>query len=127
MKEFKVIIAGGRDFTDFSMMCKIMDNLLSAKKIDHKIVIVSGNARGADLLGEKYASLRKYSIAEYPAQWDLHGRSAGYRRNEEMSRQSDAAVVFWDGMSRGSEHMVNISKASGKPYKVVEYNMAIPA
>ena len=121
MKKFRVIIAGGRDFTDLSIMCKVMDISLSSKKIDHEIVIVSGTARGADLTGERYANLRGYTIAPHPAQWDLHGKSAGYRRNEEMSRYCDAAVIFWDGESRGSKHMIDISKASGKPYKVVNY------
>ena len=45
-----------------------------------------------------------------PADWNKYGKSAGYKRNEEMANIADAALVIWDGESRGSKHMIDIAK-----------------
>ena len=51
--EFKVIIAGGRDFNDFDMLKSSVDKLLkNVDKSKNDIIIVSGKAKGADSLGE---------------------------------------------------------------------------
>lgn len=105
---FKVIIAGSRDFNDYSFLKEKLDILLSEIKDD--IEIVSGKARGADQLGEKYAKERNYSIAEFPADWNRFGNSAGYIRNEEMAKYANACVAFWMNNSRGTKHMIDLSE-----------------
>jgi len=116
----KVIIAGGREFNDLDLMTKKMDFFLSHAK-DLNIEIVSGVARGADLLGEEYAKLRNYPVKQFPADWDKYNKGAGYKRNTEMAEYADALIAFWDGESRGTMHMINIAKKKGLPVKVVEY------
>ena len=77
---FKVIIAGGRDFSDYELLKSKCDYYLS--NLDNpKVIIISGAARGADSLGEQYARERGYDIDSHPADWDKYGKSAGYRRN----------------------------------------------
>lgn len=66
----KVIIAGGRTFTDYPLLVKACDNALS-KQIE--VEIVSGTANGADKLGERYAMEKGYSIKRFPANWDKQG------------------------------------------------------
>lgn len=116
---FKLIVAGSRNFDDYDFLKDTLDHLLQNKLPN--VVIVSGNARGADVLGEKYAVERGLDIAEFPAEWDKHGKSAGYRRNVEMADYSDACVVFWDGVSKGSKHMADIAKKKGLQLKVINY------
>jgi hypothetical protein len=84
--------------------------------------VVSGKARGADSLGERYASEFGIIVAKFPADWNRFGKRAGYVRNEEMAHYADKAVVFWDGISKGSRHMIDIMKKLKKPCKVVLYN-----
>lgn len=115
---FKVIIAGSRNFDDYELLKTKMDYLLSQKQ---DIEIVSGAARGADQLGERYAAERGYALKQFPADWNTYGKSAGYRRNTEMAEYADAAVVFWDGKSRGSKHMINLAKAKELAVRVVWY------
>lgn len=74
------------------------------------IEIVSGTANGADKLGEKYAEEHGYTVKQFPADWDKHGKSAGYKRNTEMGDYCDMAVVFYDGQSKGSQHMIDIMR-----------------
>lgn len=120
--EFRVIIAGGRDFNDYELLKKKLDNLLRLKRKSSEITIVCGKARGADSLGEKYAIEHGFKIAEYPAQWDKHGLSAGYKRNLVMAQNADALVAFWDGKSKGTSHMIKLAKKMKLDYRIINYN-----
>lgn len=115
---FKVIIAGTRSFDDYDLLRTKMDHLLSRR---HEVEIVSGAARGADQLGERYAAERGFALKQFPADWHTYGKSAGYRRNAEMAEYADAVVVFWDGKSRGSKHMVDLARAKGLEVRVIIY------
>ncbi len=75
---YRVIIAGGREFNDYGLLCQTCDRILSQKHQTHDIVIISGAARGADTLGERYAQERGYAIERFPADWE----SLDVRRKE---------------------------------------------
>lgn len=70
MKDFKVIIAGSRSFTDYSLLCRKCDHLLSEKVKTSRIIIIQSGARGADSLGKEYAIERGYEVIAFPAKWD---------------------------------------------------------
>lgn len=112
----KVIVAGGRDFSDYQLLCRKLDAILSQQ---NAVQIVCGEARGADSLGRKYAEERGYTILSFPADWNRYGRSAGFRRNEQMAQVADALVAFWDGQSKGTANMIELMK--NKPTRVVRY------
>ena len=114
----KVIIAGGRDFDDYNML-KAACNWALSKLIN--IEIVSGGAKGADSLGEKYASESGYSCKTFPADWEKYGRAAGYKRNSEMAKYANCLIAFWDGKSKGTQHMINIAKNNGLQIKIINY------
>lgn len=116
---FKVIIAGGRDFYDHELLGRTMDNLLS--NITDEIQVVCGMARGADSVGDVYAAEKDYSVKYFPAEWDKYGKSAGYRRNEQMAEYADALVAFWDGKSKGTKHMIETARKHGLKVRVVPY------
>ena len=116
----KLIVAGGRDFKDYKRLCKILDNLLqNTKKED--IQIVCGGARGADDLGRDYGEDRDIDVKIFEADWDKYGRSAGYKRNVEMAKYSTHCVLFWDGVSKGTKHMLDLAKQYGLELRVYRY------
>lgn len=119
-KEFKVIIAGSRKFDNYNLLRLRMNELLY-KKLEQscKISIISGAASGADTLGERYAKENGYALIIKPANWALYGKSAGFIRNKEMANIADACVVFWDGVSKGSKHMIDIAEQIGIQLKIV--------
>lgn len=124
MKELdlKVIIAGGRDFSDYDLLCKTCDILLAGRNV---IEIVSGTARGADSLGERYAKEKGINIKKFPADWNKWGKSSGYRRNAEMARYGNLLIAFHDGISRGTKNMIEISREKKLEVHVVKYKKKI--
>lgn len=104
----RVIVAGSREVTDFTTVQAAITS-----SGFQPTVILSGTAKGVDQLGEKYATLNNIKIERYPAQWDSFGKSAGYRRNIEMSENADALVAVWDGKSKGTKHMIDIANRNG--------------
>ena len=120
---FKLIVAGSRSFNDYDLLKRKLDHLLSNKDLA-TVHIVSGTAHGADQLGERYAKERGCQLDLFPANWARYGKSAGFERNARMARHADAAVVFWDGESRGALHMANTMKQFNKPVRLVQYLQA---
>ena len=112
----RVIIAGGRDFSDKEVAFEALNTVINPGDI-----IVSGHARGADMLGEMYAKEYGLELELYPAEWDKYGRSAGYIRNRQMAEVADALVAFWDGKSRGTKNMIETAEKLELPVFVFDY------
>lgn len=99
----RTIIAGSRDCLDFEILLETIG------KVPWEITsVVCGMARGADLLGRNLALEAGLDMHEFPADWKGLGKSAGYRRNEQMAEFAEACIVLWDGESRGSKHCLNL-------------------
>lgn len=121
MKDFKVIIAGGRDFDDYNLLVQTFNRVMRTKITTHHVIIVSGAARGADKLGERLARQLQLTVDSFPADWDKHGRAAGPIRNTQMAKHADALIAFWDKKSRGTKNMIDTMRKLDKPYRIVYY------
>ena len=124
MDNFKVIIAGSRGFSNYKLLREQCNKFLREKRKTSNIIVVSGHARGADTLGEKYAQDEGFALEIYPAQWKKFGKRARYRRNEQMAEVADALIAFWDGSSKGTKHMIDIMNEKNLLVRVVEYETA---
>lgn len=114
--DFKVIIAGSREYSDYEFLKDMCDYLLQNKISEgFNIIVISGHARGADILGERYANERGFKCIQFPAQWDKYGKSAGYRRNVEMAENANCLIAFFSDIAenKGTQHMVNIAREKG--------------
>ena len=105
----RTIIAGSRDITKYEYVEKAVESF-KAEKLQNVTVVISGTARGVDRLGEEYARKNSLLCEKYPADWDKHGRSAGYKRNELMAGKAEALIALWDGKSRGTKHMIDLAE-----------------
>ena len=112
----KLIIAGGRNFTDYDLLKTKIDRILSNTE---SVEVVSGGARGADALGERYAKERSHSCTIFPADWDKYGRGAGYIRNKQMAQYATHLIAFWDGKSKGTKHMITLANEYALKVRVV--------
>ena len=121
MDNFKVIIAGSRGFSNYKLLHEQCNKFLREKRKTHNIIIISGGARGADKLGEKYSQDEGFELEVFKANWDKYGKSAGFRRNEQMGEVADALIAFWDGKSHGTKHMIDIMNNKNLEVRVINY------
>jgi len=121
MQEFKLIVAGGRDYNDYDKLSAEVFSYAEMVGLDIGVSIVSGMARGADMLGRTFALREGVALHEFPADWETHGKAAGFIRNRAMAEASDGLLAFWDGHSRGTAHMIQTMRDMGKPVHIVRY------
>lgn len=117
------LVVGSRTFDDYDILKNEMDAYLADTK---DVVIVSGGAKGADSLAERYAKEKGYSVEVFKADWKRYGRAAGPIRNEEMqkfiSQFSDrVCIAFWDGKSKGTQSNFNLARRYKNPLKIVKF------
>jgi len=135
---FKIIVAGGRNFHDFSVVVTYLDRLLRKRLQEgEELIIVSGAAPGVDKLGADWAHLNKIDVKEFPAPWDdiegkpasqigvtisgkKYWKRAGHVRNKQMAEYADGLIAFWDGQSRGTSDMISQAKKHKLKVKVVK-------
>ena len=117
---FRVIIAGTRSFNDYELLRDSCNNLLSEKQRTHTVVVISGTARGADQMGERYARERGFQLRRFPADWEQYGKSAGHIRNAKMADNADALIAFWDGESKGTKNMIDNARRKGLAVRVIQ-------
>lgn len=117
--EFKLIVAGGRDFTNYRLLTNTILYLANNTYADSEISIVSGMANGADKLGFTFAVSHNVKRYQYPADWSL-GRSAGFIRNKQMGDFADGLLAFYSG-TPGTRHMIEYMRSLNKPVYIVTY------
>ena len=111
----KIAIIGSRNFTNYKLLQEILEQY--KPKIT---LVVSGAAKGADSLGEKWALENNIQTLIFPADWNQYGKRAGFIRNEDIIKNCDCCVAFWDGESKGTKHSLSLCKKYNKPYEIVQ-------
>ena len=114
----RIVVAGCRDYDNYKEAKIYIDFCIRRIKDEYELVFVSGDCRGADKLGERYALENGYEVEYYPAEWEKYGKSAGPKRNEKMAEVADYVICFWDGKSRGTGSMIKCAERYGKELKV---------
>ena len=120
----RVLVCGGRDYgtrmTEEGYVVKnqfeidrlntVLDTLLAEFG---DLVIIQGEAKGADSLARDWAYRNRVMTLSFPADWKQYGKSAGYQRNTQMLEEGkpDLVVAFPGG--RGTEMMCEIATKAG--------------
>jgi len=114
----KLLIAGSRSL---KIPAKTIQRICRRAniEIEHLTEVVSGKARGVDTSGESFAKELNITIKDFPADWSKYGKAAGPIRNRQMAEYCDAAIIIWDGYSRGSFNMMEEMDRLRKPYYLV--------
>ena len=85
-------------------------------------LIVSGGAKGADALAERYARENIIPMDVNPPNFKF-GRSAFFIRNQEIVDTSDHIIAFPTGDSRGTYNTISKARKAGKPITVIEITL----
>tara|TARA_A100001201_G_scaffold111214_1_gene95171 strand:+ start:74 stop:3061 length:2988 start_codon:yes stop_codon:yes gene_type:complete len=111
-RPLNVIVAGGRNYSDYKTVKAKLDDFRSTLKPGREINIISGGATGADSLGERYAKENNLDIRRFSADWNQHGKAAGPIRNEQMAAEGDVLISFPGGT--GTKNMIKNMRSRGK-------------
>jgi len=99
----KVIVCGGRDFTDQARLYKFLDRFHRKHSLE---IVVEGDSRGVDRMAGYWARKNRIEDRKYPADWNALGKAAGPLRNQQMidAEKPDAVIAFQGG--HGTADMV---------------------
>jgi GH18 family chitinase len=112
----KAAIIGSRSFNNYDL---VLETLLEYENTI--TLIVSGGAKGADTLGERWAKEKNKEVLIFYPEWDKYGKSAGFRRNKDIIENSDIVFAFWDGVSKGTKSSIDLSNKLNKELKIIKW------
>jgi hypothetical protein len=118
----RVLVCGGRDFTDQEFVIRTLDRLsLKWPKTPPDeygnwlpaVTIIAGEAQGVDVHAAAWAMVNHTNYRGFAADWAKHGKAAGPIRNQQMIQEGrpDLVVAFPGG--RGTADMVARAKKAG--------------
>jgi hypothetical protein len=115
----KVGIVGSRFFDDFAYLEKIVNYYES--KNGTITTIISGGAKGADSLAEKYAEKYHKKLVIHHAIWKKNGvynPRAGLERNTLIVNDADYIIAFPSKTSKGTYDTINKAEKAGVRVKI---------
>jgi hypothetical protein len=112
----RILVCGGRDYADARSLNATLDTLHAERPVTE---LIHGAARGADRLAAAWAETRRIPALAFPADWERHGKSAGFLRNADMLRQGRPGVVLAFPGGRGTAHMVKLARKAGVPVREI--------
>lgn len=126
----KIAVTGSRSIQDadtvFMHLDKTIDWLVKEGWIDAEepVSIVSGGAKGVDTLAKMYADINDYDFFLYKPYHLVDNRTEYdpkyfFARNKQIVDNADYIVVFWDGESHGTAHVLKLCNKSKKPYQLI--------
>ena len=111
----RIIVAGSRRYNNYYYFSDCIFDVLEDFS-DQSVCFISGAAKtGADALIIRWCKEYNCPWAEFPADWDNKGLGAGYIRNSEMALVATDLIVFFDGVSKGTTHMLDTAKKKNIP------------
>jgi hypothetical protein len=111
-------VVGSRTFSDYKLLDETLTRFHQVNPITE---IVSGGARGADSLAERWANENNIPVKVYPAEWEKYGRRAGMIRNRYIISNSEYCFAFWDGFSHGTKNDIELCHKFNIPCTIVRF------
>ena len=128
----RLLVCGSRDYSDRRSVFAVLDRYLA--KYGEKLIVIEGEARGADTLARLWAEDRGLAahrrIMKFPAHWrhtdacepgcrELVGKGAGPRRNRQMLAEGmpDGVIAFHRDLPAGvgTLDMVDAATRANRP------------
>lgn len=104
----RIAIVGSRDYLNMEEVIAFVDTLAMDD------IVITGGARGVDIVAETAARKRGLEVVVFLADWDQYGKAAGYMRNQQLVDDCDTLVAFWDGTSNGTRDSISKATKAGK-------------
>jgi hypothetical protein len=113
---YRILVTGSREWVDWRTVTTAL--IEAAEGEPRPVTVVHGCARGADFIAAQAARKLGWEVEDHPADWNRHGKAAGFRRNAEMvALGADICLAFIRDGSRGATHCAETARKAGIPVK----------
>ena len=117
----RLAVVGSRDFASKELVFERLGTIFDKIDVNRDtLTIISGGAQGPDSWAEEFAKDYGIKYVVHLPDWDLHGRSAGYKRNHTIWDDATCGIAFWDGESDGTRHSFKLAREQNKPLRIIE-------
>lgn len=118
----KLAVVGSRSFMNRNTVFHIL--MEYHKVFGDELSFVSGGCpQGPDRFAEEFAELFEIPITVFPANWNEHGRAAGFIRNSDIVNACDEVVAFWDRKSNGTRDTITKAQKQNKEVIIVDTDL----
>lgn len=118
----RVLVCGSRTYGAEGPELDAMTSLLWG--LAESDTVVHGGAKGADTTAGLIAMDWGCPVEVFRAEWDKHGKAAGFIRNQQMLDSGVSLVMAFVNKplvdSKGTAHMVSLARKAGVRTIVVE-------
>ena len=126
-QELRVLVATTRTYRDWPGFCRELDNAIARALIalhNGEVVLLAPEMDAQ--FARRYAAERHVRLVEYAANFQADGRGAVFMRNRRLVSAAHTVVAFWDGMSRGTQFIIDLATERAVPVHVVDINARAP-
>lgn len=111
----RVLITGSRNWEDRVTIETALQQVQAEAGITRdNVVVVHGGARGADRMAGWIAEQLGMKVEVHPADWERHGKAAGFIRNQEMvDADIDLVLSFNRDDSAGTRQCTRLAENAG--------------
>lgn len=120
---YRVLITGSRTWTDEETINNALRAVWEEQGRPADMVLLSGNCpTGADAICERIWEKNGLTVERYPADWETHGKAAGFIRNKIMvDSNPDICLAFRKNKSKGTTHTIDLALKAGILVRVWEH------
>lgn len=105
-------IIGSREMNDEELFKKGLAQAIELWGTPQEVV--SGGARGADTLGERWARKHGIPVRVFKPDWLRHGKAAGPIRNRDIITHATHVVAFPSRKGKGTQHAMKLAEKEDK-------------
>lgn len=123
----RVLVCGGRDYKDRANVYRWLTTMFEPAYPNDvngtagtwlprpDLHLIVGGAKGADQFAEDWAVVHWVQYSVYTADWNKHGKAAGYIRNRQMLEEGKPDLVIAFPGGNGTADMVAQARAAKVP------------
>ena len=83
-------------------------------------VIICPESQETNIYTKSFAKENNIPIEFKPINWNLFGKSAGYKRNKEIAELADCMLAFWDGKEKNTKYLIDAMHSLNKPVTIIQ-------